>query len=50
MDNHDENEDVFNDDIEEYEDDITEITTVMSLCEVEEDLEEYEEQLNMTGI
>lgn len=43
-------EDVFEDDIgAEYEDDIAELTRLMSVCNVAKDSTELEEQLNLAG-
>ena len=43
-------EEVFEDDAKvEYEDDLSELTRLMSLCEVEDNLEDFEEQLNLAG-
>ena len=46
----DNDDEVFNEDNVEYEDDIMELTRLMSLCDVKENVDEYEEQLNMAGI
>ena len=43
-------DEVFNKDCVEYEDDIMELTRLMSLCDVKEDEDEYDEQLNLAGI
>ena len=43
-------EEVFEDDAKvEYEDDLSELTRLMSLCDVEDNLEDFEEQLNLAG-
>ena len=51
IDETDDNEDVFDDDYNvKYEDDILELTRLMSVCDIADDPIEFQKQLNLAGI